>query len=214
MSLDVLLTILQGVPATLLLTAGAFGIGALGGIPLLLARRSHIGPLRITARLFIELLRGIPPIVWLFIIYFGLGTSLPDITPLMAALVGLGVISSAYMAEIYRGSLTAVNAGQWEAAEALGMPRGSVMTRIIGPQVVRVSTPAAAGYVIGLLKDSSAAFTIGVTEVVYWANSESRQSSDAIGPFLLAAAVYIVMTVPCAWGARNLDKKLRKRVAR
>lgn len=212
--MDMLLVILGGVPMTLLITVVALGIGAVGGIPLVLARRSRFFLPRFIARSLIELLRGIPPIVWLFIVFFGFGSSMPELTPGLAAIIGLGLISCAYMAEIYRGGMSSIAAGQWEAGEALGMNHRSVLSRVIGPQVFRVSVPAAATYAIGLLKDSSVAYTIGVTEIVFYANDQSRQTSDAIVPFLVAAGVYIIMTIPCAWGARSLDSRLRKRVAR
>jgi polar amino acid transport system permease protein len=211
---DTFLTILQGVPMTIGLTLAALAIGALGGIPLALGRRSNIPGVRFIAVSLIEILRGIPPIVWLFIIYFGLGTALQMLDPLTSAIIGLGLISCAYMAEIYRGGLSAITRGQWEAGEALGMGRQSLLTFIIGPQVFRVSVPAAASYAIGLLKDSSVAYTIGVSEIVYFANDQSRQSSDALGPFFLAALVYVIMTIPCAWATRALDARLRMRVAR
>jgi polar amino acid transport system permease protein len=212
--MDIFLTILQGVPMTIGLTVSALAIGAVGGIPLALGRRSQFPAARFIAVSLIEILRGIPPIVWLFIIYFGLGTALPQLDPLSSAIAGLGLISCAYMAEIYRGGLSAITRGQWEAGEALGMGRQSVLTFIIGPQVFRVSVPAAASYAIGLIKDSSVAYTIGVSEIVYFANDQSRQSSDALGPFFLAALVYVIMTIPCAWATRALDARLRKRVAR
>jgi len=207
-------TVLAGVPYTLLLTAAAFAIGIVGGVPLALARRSSHVVLRAIARALIELLRGIPPIVWLFFVFFGIGNSIPQLDPLTAGILSLGLISCAYMAEIYRGGLSAIGAGQWEAGAALGMSRTDVLSKIIGPQVLRVSVPASATYVIGLLKDSSAAYTIGVTEVVYFANEQSRATSDAIVPFLFAALVYVVMTIPSAWASRALDSRLRKRVAR
>ncbi|TDO46385.1 polar amino acid transport system permease protein [Kribbella sp. VKM Ac-2527] len=210
---EILLTILAGVPITLLLTAGALVVGVLGGIPLVAARQSRAAILRLPARATIELLRGIPPIVWLFIIFFGLGTYV-RLDAMSAAAIGLGLISCAYLAEIYRGGLAAIAKGQWEASAALGMPRTATLTRVIGPQVGRVCIPAAASYAIGLLKDTSVAFTIGVTEILYWANDQSRETSDAFWPFVLAAVVYIVMTIPCAWAARALDASLRKRVAR
>lgn len=212
--MEMFLAVLRGAPFTLLLTVVAFVLGAVGGIPLALARRSKILPLRWIARSIIELLRGIPPIVWLFFIYFGVGTSFPQINAMMAAMVGLGAISCAYMAEIYRGGLLAISNGQWEAAEALGMGRQSVWSKVIGPQVFRVSVPAAATYAIGLLKDSSVAFTIGFTELTFFANEQSRQASAAILPFLYAAIIYMIMTIPCAWASRSLDARLRKRVAR
>jgi polar amino acid transport system permease protein len=206
--------VLSGVPMTLLLTAVAFAIGAVGGVPLALMRRSsHFVPQAI-ARSIIELLRGIPPIVWLFFVFFGVGNSIPQIQPLSAAIISLGFISCAYMAEIYRGGLAAIGIGQWEAGAALGMGRTAVLSKIIGPQVFRVSVPASATYAIGLLKDSSVAYTIGVTEVMFKANEQSRSTSDAIVPFLVAALAYVVMTIPAAWASRTLDSRLRKRVAR
>ena len=208
------LTILQGVPMTIGLTVAALAIGAIGGILLALGRRSNIPGVRFVAVALIEVLRGIPPIVWLFIIYFGIGTALPMLNPLTSGIIGLGLISCAYMAEIYRGGFAAITRGQWEASEALGMGRQSVLTYIIGPQVLRVSIPATASYAIGLLKDSSVAYTIGVSEIMYFANDQSRQSSDALGPFFLAALVYVIMTIPCAWASRALDARLRMKVAR
>jgi len=206
--------VLTGVPMTLLLTAAAFAIGLIGGVPLALARRSPHRVPRLTARALIELLRGIPPIVWLFFVFFGVGNSVSGIQPTTAAIISLGIISCAYMAEIYRGGLSAIERGQWEAGEALGMSRTSVLSKVIGPQVFRVSVPTSATYAIGLLKDSSVAYTIGVTEVMFYANEQSRSTSDAIVPFLMAALVYVVVTIPCAWAARTLDSRLRKRVAR
>ncbi|WP_109474582.1 amino acid ABC transporter permease [Ornithinimicrobium cavernae] len=214
MTPEVLLSILQGLPTTLVLTAGALALGALGGIPLVLLRRSPVALIRLPVRLLIEVLRGIPPIVWLFLIFFGLPSLGVRLGPLTAGILGMGAISAAYLAEIYRGGLAAVNQGQYEASMALGMSTPDMMSRIVGPQVVRVSVPAVATYGIGLLKDSSIAFTIGVNEMLYFASSESRATTDAIGPFLTVAAVYILLSVLSAWGARTLNARLRRRVAR
>jgi polar amino acid transport system permease protein len=164
--------------------------------------------------LIIEVLRGIPPIVWLFIIFFGLAPVGIRLSPVTAGILGMGFISAAYLAEIYRGGLAAVNRGQYEASMALGMSSPDMMSRIVGPQVVRVSVPAVATYGIGLLKDTSIAFTIGVNEMLYFANAESRAEADAIGPFLTAGAVYVVLSVISAWGSRSLDARLQRRVAR
>lgn len=214
MAFEILRTVLQGIPTTLMLTAAGLGIGAIGGLPLVIARVSPVLALRALSRTLIEVFRGVPPLVWLFIIYFGLGTSFPQIDPLEASMVGLGVISCAYMAEIYRGGLAAIHVGQWEAAKALGMSRPATVRRVIAPQVLRLTVPATATYGIGLLKDSSVAFTLGVTEILYWANDQSRVLSDPIKPFAIAALVYIAMSAICAAFARSLDTRLRQRVAR
>lgn len=208
-----LVEIAKGLPYTVLITLAGFAIGCVLGIPLVLGRRSRIAPIRWVARTYIEFLRSVPPIVWLFVIYFGLGDRLA-IDPVPAAIVALGAISSAYLAEIYRGGFASVHLGQWEASEALGMPHGTVLARIIAPQVVRVSVPAAASYGIALFKDSSIAFTIGVTELTYYANREALTSAEATTPYLIAAVMYIAVSVPCAYIARRLDKNLRVRIAR
>lgn len=211
MSIDALLTILRGVPITLLLTALAFVVGAAGAVPLVAARQSSRVHLQLPARALIELFRGIPPIVWLFIIYFGFG-SYVVLDAMSASIIGLGLISCAYMAEIYRGGLASISRGQWEAASSLGMSRATTLARIIAPQVGRVSIPASATYGIGLLKDTSVVFTIGVTDTLYWANEQARMANDSLGPYLLAALVYIILTVPCAWATRSLDAALRAKV--
>lgn len=213
MTEEILETILRGLPMTLLLTGGGLAIGCVGGIPLMLARVSRFLVLRVLARAIIELFRGVPPIVWMFFIAFGMGSSL-TIDTLTAAVIALGVISSAYMAEIYRGGLLAVHRGQFEASHALGMSRVDTMARVVGPQVVRVSVPAAATFGIGLLKDSSVASTIGVSEMTFLASQETRLSGDVFGPFLTVAAVYILLSLVAAWASRSLDSALRRRVAR
>lgn len=212
--MSLLTAVLSGVPDTLELSTSALVVGAIGGIPLALGRRSRFLALRSIARAIIELLRGIPPLVWLFLIFFGIGKSLPQLDPMTAAIVGLGAISSAYLAEIYRSGLSAIHRGQWEAAEALGLPAVSTLRTVIAPQVIRVAIPAAAAYAVGLLKDSSVAYTIGVTEIMFHANEQSTNTSDTIKPFLAAAAVYIALTIPIAWASRSLDSRLRRRVAR
>jgi len=211
---EVLAAIALGVPSTVVVTALAFAMGAVLGVPLALARRSGPAPLRWLAQALIDVLRGIPPVVWLFFIYFGLGNDVVRIEPLVAGTVGLGLIASAYLAEVYRGGLLAVHAGQQEAAEALGLSPGTTLARVVGPQAVRVALPGAATYLIGLLKDSSIVSTIGVTEMVFRANAVSRSTGDGLMPFLVAAALYIVLSAPLAWASRSLDARLRRRVAR
>ncbi|WP_404430867.1 amino acid ABC transporter permease [Microbacterium lacus] len=212
--MDHLVVVAQGVQMTLLVTVYSFVIGAVGGVPLAMARRSRFGVVRFLARAVIEVLRGVPPLVWLFILYFGVSIGAIKFDSFTAAVVGFGLISSAYMAEIYRGGLSAISDGQWEASDALGMSRSATLASVIGPQVIRVSIPAAATFGIGLLKDSSVASVIGVQDIVFFAYQDASQTAQGIVPFLYAAGLYIAMTIPCAWVTRRLDSTLRKRVAR
>ncbi|MBC9955617.1 amino acid ABC transporter permease [Yimella sp. cx-51] len=207
-------SIASGIPYTLLVTVSGFLIGVVGGVPLALMRRSRIGLVRLIARSIIEIARGIPPIVWVFLIYFGLGNGVITVEALPAAIAAFGLISCAYLAEIYRGGLSSISAGQWEAGEALGMRPSHQLRDVVGPQVLRQSIPAAATYGVGLLKDSSIAFTIGVTDILFHADSAAKSSSSPMVPYLVAAAAYVMITIPCAWAARRADTTLRRQVAR
>jgi polar amino acid transport system permease protein len=124
------------------------------------------------------------------------------------------VVAGAYLTEIFRGALGAVNAGQWEASEALGLDKFTLWTRVIGPQGLRVAIPGFTTYGIGLLKDSSIVSTIGVAEIVYLTQQNARTSGQGIVVYFIAAAIYIMLSMPLGMLSRNLDIKMRKAVAR
>jgi polar amino acid transport system permease protein len=212
--MGVFLEVLSGVPYTIAVTAVSLLIGAIVAVPLTIARRSGLAVLRLPAKLIIDILRGIPPIVWLFIIFFGIGNQFIELEPFQAGCLGLGLISAAYLAEIYRGGLSAVQLGQWEASAALGMRPSTLMLRIVGPQAYRVALPSASTYAIGLLKDSSVVSAIGITDLVFHATAESRATGAGLEPFLVAGAIYIVIGTPLAYASRKMDARLRQRVAR
>lgn len=210
--MEMLQAVSAGLPTTLWLTLVALTTGMLGGVPLVLLRKCPFRGARWAATLTIDLLRGIPPIVWLFIVFFGVGNSIVQMSPFTAATLGLGAITSAYFAEIYRGSLAAVPSGQWDAASALNLSASATLLQVVGPQVVRVSLPAAMTWTIGLFKDTSIASAIGVGEMLYHAKNVSSQQSSAILPYLLAAALYVVVSVPIAYASRTHDARLRRQV--
>jgi polar amino acid transport system permease protein len=206
----------QGILTTIELTVVGFALGAVLGLPVLALRLSPVGPLRWSARAFIEVARGVPLIVWLFLIYNGPTQFDPSLGSVFSswrsAVLALGLVSAAYMAEIYRGSLRAIKEGQYEASRALGMSQLDTATRIIGPQMVRVAVPASATYAIGLLKDSSLASTIGVFEITYHASTQASNTSS-VTPFFVAGVYYIALTFPSAWAARRLENRLGRGVA-
>ncbi|MCJ1697732.1 amino acid ABC transporter permease [Rathayibacter caricis] len=210
--MELLLAVLAGLPLTLLVTAAAFAIGLLLGVPIMLGLRSRIVPLRLATRLLVDLIRGVPTIVWLFLLYFGVSLGTLRFDSLSAAIVGLGIISAAYLAEIYRGAFQTLPRGQGEAAQALGLGRGTTFVRVLAPQAIRTALPSLTSYLLALVKDSSIASTIGVAEVVFAATTVARQNPDTAGltPFFLAAAVYLAVSIPLAILARRLDTRLRR----
>ncbi|MBB6405163.1 amino acid ABC transporter permease [Arthrobacter sp. AZCC_0090] len=204
--------VLIGLPMTLLVTVSSFGIGAIVGIPLMLGLRSNYPPIRAVFRVIVDLIRGVPTIVWLFLLYFGVTFGHLRLSSLSAAIAGLGIISSAYLAEIYRGGFATLARGQIEASHALGLNRTTTFIRVLAPQALRTSLPSLTTFLLALLKDSSIASTIGVTEMVFSATTFSRQNPGTAGltPFFIAAGVYVVVSVPLAVVARRLDSRLRR----
>ena len=200
--------IFAAAPVTLEVTATCFTVGALLGVVLVSGRRSRSWVVRSVSRVVIDVLRGIPPIVFLFIVFFGIGSGAITLSPFQAAVIGLGLISAAYLAEIYRGSLLAVNRGQFEASQALGLGRTTTYVRVIGPQAMRVAIPGMVTWAISLLKDSAIVSTIGVAEIMLVANQDARASGSSLTPFIIAALIYIALGTPLAFLSRYLERTL------
>jgi polar amino acid transport system permease protein len=204
-------SIAPGIGNTLLVTALSFAIGAVLAIPVTLAGRSPFGPLRALIRAAVEIVRSIPVLVWLFIVFFGLPQEGLSPSPLSAAIVTLSVVSAVYLSEIYRGGIAAIDRGQFEASRALGLGRIDTGARIIGPQVFRVVLPPVATYGIGLLKDSALASTIGVVEITFRANSVTQVTGKGLTAYVIAGAIYVIIGLPLAVVSRHVDSRLRAR---
>lgn len=214
MMLEILQSIASGIPLSIALTIVAFVSGAVLGMPLCGMRASNAQPVRVLSGALVLTLRSIPPIVWLFFIFFGLGADFIQISPFEAAALGLGLITAANMAEIYRGALTAIHPGQWEAAAALNLPPLYRFVDVIGPQLFRIALPSGATYAIGLLKDTAIASTIGVPEIAFEAYHTSQRTFHSLDVYAVAGLFYILISLSLAALTRWADVKLRARVAR
>ncbi len=206
--------VLAGVPFTIALTVVSFVLGAALGLPLCALRVSRSALPRFVAVMVILTFRSIPPIVWLFIIFFGIGLGYVHLSPFASAALGLGLITAANMAEIYRGALAAIHPGQWEAASVLNLSAAHRLVDVIGPQLMRVALPSATTYAIGLMKDTAVASAVGVQDIAYQAFHLSQQTFRGLDIYATAGLLYIVMSVPVAWLARWTDFRLRSAVAR
>jgi polar amino acid transport system permease protein len=207
-------TIAQGIPWTIALTVSAFATGALLGLPLCMMLMSPARPLRWLARLLVLTLRSVPPIVWLFFIFFGIGSGLLEISPFQAAWIGLGLITAANMAEIYRGAFAAIHPGQREAAIALGLPGRYRFMDVVAPQLLRIALPSCGTYAIGLLKDTAISSTIGVNEIAFEAYHLSQRTFHSLDVFAVAGLLYVLISLPMAWIAHWADRSMRRRLAR
>lgn len=211
---DILLVLLRGVPWTLSVTLGAFCMGVVLGFPLCALRLSNLKLCRWLAAMLVLTLRSIPPIVWLFFIFFGMGGGYIVLSPFTAAVLGLGLITAAHMSEVYRGAFAAIPQGQFEAAQVLNLSPSQRFFDVLLPQLVRIAIPTSATYAIGLLKDSAVASTIGVGDVSFQAYQLSQQTFQGLGVYSVAALVYLILSVPVALFSRWLAATLKQRVAR
>lgn len=206
-TLEQLPLFLRAAGFTVLISAAAMGLAIAGGL-LLSVAGLHGGPvLRPLARTYIEVFRGTPVLLQLYVLYYGLAPLL-TLSAFTAAVVGLGMNYAAYEAELYRGGLQAVPLGQSEAALALGMSRALTLRRIILPQALRVAVPGIANDFIALLKDSSLVSVITVVELTKQMTISAVDVRGWLGPGLLCAALYLALSYPLSRLARRLERRL------
>jgi len=212
--METFLAVLSGVPLTLFVTVAAMTLGALLAVPLTLGLRSRSKVIWFVCRGIVDVFRGVPQLVWLFIVYYGITFGGIRIDALPAGIIALGVVASGYLAEIFRGALKSVQAGQWEASEALGFSRASTWLEVVAPQAGRISIPGSTNYAIALLKDSAIVSTIGVAELAWHTGTLARASDVGIYIYLIGAAIYILISVPLGVFSRSVETRLRAAVAR
>ncbi|MBV9784048.1 MAG: amino acid ABC transporter permease [Acidisphaera sp.] len=195
---------------TLRMTALAFLLAAFLGLLLALARLSRRASLSRLAFGYIEIVRGMPAVMLLFLIYFALTSWGITLGAFAAAVVGLGLNGAAYLAEIYRAGIGAIHPGQREAAQMLGMRHFQVMRYVIFPQALRVVLPPMANYLIALLKDTSIASLISAPELMLRARDLSSEYFMPMQLYLLVGAMYLAMAYPLSRGVRYMELRLLK----
>ncbi|GGC76836.1 cysteine ABC transporter permease [Thalassobacillus devorans] len=197
---------------TIPLTLIAFSIGLMLAVITALFRLSGIKALEIIARIYISIIRGTPLLVQLYIIFFGLGSVGIEIDPFPAAIIGFSLNTGAYASEIIRAAIQSIPKGQWEASYSISMSYGQALRRIIIPQATRVSIPPLSNSFISLVKDTSLASTIMVTEMF-------RKSQEIVAttyePLLLyteAALLYWTICFLLSLGQDAIEKHLNRYV--
>ncbi|MBP1887053.1 amino acid ABC transporter permease [Sinorhizobium mexicanum] len=193
---DYIPIIAQGISMTFLVAVICFTAGGLLAVPVAVARLSDNKIARSTAAGYIALIRGVPPITWLFLIFYGLPQLGLRFSSFSAAVVGLTMICSAYIAEFYRSGWLGMPAGQIEAAKALGLSSLEAFRKVIAPQIFVIVLPMAITYFIALLKNSAVVSVIGVSDITEKALSLSRSAPDPFNVFIAAGCVYMMISVP------------------
>ncbi len=206
--------ILSGAGLTILISVTSIIIATILAVLGALGRISTNPVFNGVASLYVSLVRGTPLLVQLLFVFFALPQMGVVLDPIPAGIVALSFNYGAYMTEIFRAGIQAVPAGQREAAEALGMPEGLVMRRIVFPQAVRIVVPAIGNDFVSMIKDSSLVSVVGLQELLWRANTVGRANSELIQALLIAAMVYWGLTIFFSFFQTRLEHRLAKSDAR
>ncbi|MBC7709215.1 MAG: amino acid ABC transporter permease [Rhizobacter sp.] len=202
--------LLEGLRLTVIVTIGSMLLSTVLGLVWALMRVSGIKWLALFATGLVNLIRGIPIIVQLFYIYFVLPELGITLSAVQAAIIGLGIAYSAYQSENFRAGIEAIDHGQIEAAQSLGMGWLMMMRRVILPQAVKIVLPPYGNTMIMMLKDSSQASTITVAELALKGQMLASSTFKYSTVFTLVALLYLVMSVPLILLVGWLERRAKK----
>lgn len=201
---------MQGVVVTVQLAAWTVAGGSLLGIVVALLRLSRVRILRAISGAYVEFLRGTPLLVQVLIFYYGLpqlGVRLPRMT---AGILALIINSGAYMAEIVRSGIQAIDAGQDEAARSLGMTSMQTMLYVILPQALKNILPAVGNEFVVIIKESSILYTIGIYELTYQANKLASTNFRYLETLTISALIYFVLTFTTSRVLGMLERRMQR----
>ena len=202
--------LLQGVWLTIVVTFGSLILSTLLGIVWALMRVSRVRALQQLAKGIVNGIRGIPILVQLFYIYFVMPEFGVTLTALQASIIGLGIAYSAYQAENFRAGIEAIDKGQIEASESLGMGWALMMRRVVLPQAVKIILPPYGNIMIMMLKDSSQASTITVAELTLKGQLIASSTFKYTSVLTMVAVLYLVMSVPLILFVGWLERRMQR----
>lgn len=210
-----LLPLLEGALLyTLPLTLISFTFGLILAVLTALARISTVKPLQIIARIYVSAIRGTPLLVQLFILFYGLPTLNIEIDPFPAAVIGFSLNVGAYASEVIRAAILSIPKGQWEAADTIGMSYTQALRRIILPQAARVSVPPLSNTFISLVKDTSLASLILVTEMFRRAQEIAARTYEFLLLYTEAALLYWIICFLLSLVQGRLENRFDRYVSR
>jgi cystine transport system permease protein len=201
------------VTGTIPLALMSFAIGLLIALGVALMRLSKIRVVSGVARVYVSIIRGTPLLVQLFVIFYGLPSIGLLVDPWPSAVIAFSLNVGGYAAEVIRAAILSVPKGQWEAGYTIGMSRGQTLLRVILPQAARVSVPPLSNTFISLVKDTSLASLILVTELFRQAQEIAAFSQEFMALYIEAAVVYWVICLVLSTAQSALEKRLDRYVA-
>ena len=210
----------QGIIYTLLLSVVAVVLAVLPALLLALMRLSKNKFLRGLSGAYIAVFRSTPLLVQLSIVYFGLFSAiqLPNVTlfgflklgMFIPCVTALALNSSAYVAEIFRAGILAVDAGQTEAARSLGLSSWQAMRLVVLPQAIKNILPTLANEVVTMVKESSICSTIGMMDLMWGAKNVAATTFISVGPYMVAALIYFCINYPASKAIEAIERRMRR----
>ena len=207
-AIEFLPILLKGAVVTIEITFCSFILSTLLGLLLALMRVSSNKLASHAAATFINVIRGLPIIVQLFYIYFVLPDLGVRLSAFQAGFIGLGIAYSVYQAENFRAGIQAIDHGQIEAAQSIGMRGGLIMRRVVLPQAFKIALPPYGNTLVMMLKDSSLASTITVAEMTRAGQLIASSTFQNMTVFTLVALLYLGLSLPLVYGLRRLERRL------
>lgn len=202
--------LLVGAMTTIELTILSMALALVAGLALALMRLSRSPLLRSLSGAYIEIIRGTPLLVQLFIIYYGLPQYGIRLEAFAAGVIGLSINYSAYLAEVYRAGILAIDKGQWEAGGSIGLSRAALLQHVIVPQAARIVLPPVGNYFISMLKDSALVSTISIVELMRAAQLRVAITFRAMDIYLVTALIYLLMSYPCSVLIRYFERRVSR----
>lgn len=201
------LLLLRGALTTVQITAGSLLVAIVLGLIMAVLKTSRIPIVRALTNIYVEIFRDIPALSILFILYFGLAYGGLKMEPVPAAILGLGLIGGAILAEVFRSGFEALHHGQREAALAVGMTPVMAMRYIILPQAIRITLPPVGNYAIGLLKDTAIVSAIAAPEIMFYARNLVTSTFETTLIYSLVAILYFCLSFPLARIVNRLEAR-------
>jgi polar amino acid transport system permease protein len=201
--------LLSGLRVTIIATFIVMALGLVAGLPVALARISSNRLLRLTSTVYVQVLRGTPVLLQLFVLYYVLPFAGIKLAPWTAGIVGMSAAYAAYLSEIYRAGIQAVDRGQTEAALSIGMSRVQVMRLVVLPQAIRIIIPPIGNTFIGLFKDTSLLSILTIRELMFEGQLLAATNFRYVTIFSVIAVLYLAVCWPCAAIIERLERRLK-----
>ncbi|MEO1134181.1 MAG: amino acid ABC transporter permease [Cyanobacteria bacterium J06639_1] len=205
---EILVALLRSARWTLALSAVAFTCGGIAGFLLMLLRISPFSPLRVVSRAYCELVQGTPLLIQFLLAFFGSSIFGLDLNPWTAATLALTTFSSAFLGDIWRGTVEAIPQAQWDGARALSLNYFQQLRLVILPQALRIAIPPTVGFLVQVIKGTSLASAIGFVELARSATNIANVTFEPFFVYALAAAIYFAICFPVTLASRKLEASL------